>query len=336
MDPALVPDFDNLPKVEGQPQGCTWGLFDKDGNKDVLGTLNFLTPNVVAAAAAEVKDGVSISLNWPLNAVKIPITGRKPPVHRPMHLNEVGVDCEIFDEELELNTQASSQWDSQCHFTVNGIAYNGLRASLEDFSVQSTAENTLPTVDQWHARGAIAGRGVFIDWKRYHEHITGTPYHPLDGYRITAEDLEKAAKHQGVEFKYGDILIVRTGFTEMLEAPTPEDMAKFQAAKLSGVHGTEETARWLWNHRFAAVAGDAIAFEALPPVKPNGTVGKMEDLVLHRWLLNQFGMPIGELWDLRALSEYCKRTGRYSFLLTSVPLNHPGLIASPSNALALF
>lgn len=64
MDPSSVPDFDNLPKVEGQPQGCAWGVFDKDGKKDVFGTLNFLTPQIVAAAAAEVKDGVSISLKY--------------------------------------------------------------------------------------------------------------------------------------------------------------------------------------------------------------------------------------------------------------------------------
>ena len=47
-------------------------------------------------------------------------------------------------------------------------------------------------------------------------------------------------------------------------------------------------------------------------------------------------MPIGELWDLKELSTYCKKTGRYSFMLTSAPLNHPGLVASPPNALAIF
>lgn len=49
-----------------------------------------------------------------------------------------------------------------------------------------------------------------------------------------------------------------------------------------------------------------------------------------------FGLPIGELWDLKELAAYCKKTGRYSFMLTSVPLNHPGLVASPPNALAIF
>lgn len=57
-----LPDFDELPKVEGMPQGCAWGVFDEDGKKDLLGTLNLLTPDVVKAAAAEVKEGVSISL----------------------------------------------------------------------------------------------------------------------------------------------------------------------------------------------------------------------------------------------------------------------------------
>ena len=47
-------------------------------------------------------------------------------------------------------------------------------------------------------------------------------------------------------------------------------------------------------------------------------------------------MPIGELWDLKALSEHCAKVGRYTFLLTSSPLNVPGSIGSPPNALAIF
>lgn len=57
-----LPDYDDLPPVEGMPKGCAWGLFDKDGKKDVYGTLNLLTPEVVKEAGAEIRDGVSISL----------------------------------------------------------------------------------------------------------------------------------------------------------------------------------------------------------------------------------------------------------------------------------
>lgn len=46
------------------PQGCAWGLFDKDGKKDVLGTINLLTPDVVKAALAEARDGISMSLKY--------------------------------------------------------------------------------------------------------------------------------------------------------------------------------------------------------------------------------------------------------------------------------
>lgn len=57
-----VPKFDDLPPVPGMPQGCAWGVFDRDGKKDTWGTLNLLTPSVVKAAAAEIQDGVSVSL----------------------------------------------------------------------------------------------------------------------------------------------------------------------------------------------------------------------------------------------------------------------------------
>lgn len=32
------PDFDQLPSVPGQPQGCLWGFFDRGGKKDELGS----------------------------------------------------------------------------------------------------------------------------------------------------------------------------------------------------------------------------------------------------------------------------------------------------------
>lgn len=79
-----------------------------------------------------------------------------------------------------------------------------------------------------------------------------------------------------------------------------------------------------------------IAFEHIPPKKPDGSEGSVAELVLHQYFLALFGMPIGELWDLKALSEKSKELGRYSFLLTSVPLNVPGGIGSPPNALAVF
>lgn len=57
-----LPPFDEIPVQKGVPQGATWGLWDKDGQKDELGTLNLLTPQVIKEAAEEVREGISISL----------------------------------------------------------------------------------------------------------------------------------------------------------------------------------------------------------------------------------------------------------------------------------
>ncbi|KAJ3555255.1 hypothetical protein NPX13_g10392 [Xylaria arbuscula] len=342
-----VPDFDNLPAVKGMPQGCAWGVFDKDGEKDLLGTLNLLTTDVVKAAYAEARDGVSVSLNWPLNAMGFPMPGRMQPIHKQVTLKEIGLsEGKGWDDEIHFNTQLSSQWDSLVHWhhQPSGLAYNGIEVTKEGLAASNTAANKTPTLDHWHAAGGLVARGVLIDYKEWAENKaraegkTGDDAvaHPLDGHRITVEEIETIAKDQGVEFKRGDILIVRTGLTEYLQAPTPEVFAKLAGQKISGVHGTVETARWLWNKHFAAVAGDAWAFEALPPLKEDGEIASHVDLVLHPWLLAMFGMSIGELWDLRALSAHCKASGRYSFLLTSAPLNIPGLIGSPPNALAIF
>lgn len=57
-----LPDFKDLPAVKGMPHGCAWGLFDKDGKRDNVGTLNLLTPEVVMEAKKEIQTGVSVAL----------------------------------------------------------------------------------------------------------------------------------------------------------------------------------------------------------------------------------------------------------------------------------
>lgn len=58
------PKYDNLPLlyVNGREKRCAWRAFDKTSKKDVFGCLNKVTPEVVAKAALEVRDGISISL----------------------------------------------------------------------------------------------------------------------------------------------------------------------------------------------------------------------------------------------------------------------------------
>ena len=222
--------------------------------------------------------------SWSMNGMdKITASGRKHAVHNFLSLDKGGfMSCSGWDDEVEFNTQCSSQWDSLAHYhhQPTKLAYNGVectQAALEEAAAAKTAGNALPTLDHWHARGCLVGRGVLIDFKQYADDV-GIDFLATGGYRITTEELERAAAHQGVEFQPGDILLVRTGFTESVDAIDPDQIRGSEGIQLSGVHGTEDTAKWLWNKRFAAAASDSAAFEAFPPLKPDGSVTGMDGL----------------------------------------------------------
>jgi kynurenine formamidase len=88
-------------------------------------------------------------------------------------------------------------------------------------------------------------------------------------------------------------------------------------------------AEWLWDGRVAAVAADNLALESFP------LPSDFPDDSLHGWLLAAFGMPIGELFALDELAEACALARQWSFYFTSAPLNVPGGVGSPGNALAV-
>jgi hypothetical protein len=144
----------------------------------------------------------------------------------------------------------------------------------------------MPTLDHWHEHGGLVARGILIDFKAWYEQKalaegksgTDAICHPFGGHRITVADIEAVAKDQDVEFRAGDVLIVRTGMTDVLSAPTDPDLAMLKRGQLSGVAGSTAMAKWLWNQHFSAVAGDSIAFEALPPLKENGESADLTDL----------------------------------------------------------
>jgi len=210
-----VPDFDSLPKVKGMPQGCCWGIFDKDGKKDHLGTLNYLTPDVVKEAVSEVKEGVSVSLNWPIGAIKTPGFGRKGLDHKVLDFMDSPFKIHGFDDEVSFNTQCSSQWDSLCHFAhqPTGLSYNGVKPTAEglvqDFGTFDH-EKALPTLNHWHESGGLVARGVLLDYVAYAE-AKGIKYSPFENHPINVDTLEAMAKHQGTTFKHGDVLLVRCG-----------------------------------------------------------------------------------------------------------------------------
>lgn len=119
----------------------------------------------------------------------------------------------------------------------------------------------------------MVARGVLIDYKKYAD-TQGIEVDLFNNDKITIADIEKIAESQGVEFKFGDVLIVRSGFTEALGEMTGEEQTEaLSSYRACGVEGTEKAAKWFWNNHFSAVAGDMIAFEHIPPII-NGKEGE--------------------------------------------------------------
>ncbi|HWJ39609.1 MAG TPA: cyclase family protein [Candidatus Limnocylindrales bacterium] len=314
-----IPSYDELPVRAGAPAGAAWGVF---GDDDEVGTINLLTPERVVAATSSIRTGKVFALNLPINIPDPPLFTRG----KHTHTVKIFPNAEfVLDDFLDnFYPQASSQWDALAHVKhpIHG-AYNGIP------DIQMTGRGgTRLGIDNLARRG-IAGRGVLADVARYYDRVgksinfTKSESIPLDDVKATLED-------EGVELQDGDILLIRIGWTKFYlsaSAAIKEELAK--ETVVPGIEGSERTARWLWDNHLAAVASDSPALEALP--KPAGE--EMEFLHFH--MLAFFGMPIGEMWNLEGLAEDCAADGNYDFFLTSAPLNIPGGVGSPPNALAI-
>src|ERR1700761_9828527 len=88
-------------------KGSAWGLFDVNGVPDELGTLNLLTPAVVARAGQEIKAGKSVALNWGLDKLHEPGFGRSVLKHEFVDWRKKpDYPFYSYDDEITINTQS--------------------------------------------------------------------------------------------------------------------------------------------------------------------------------------------------------------------------------------
>ncbi|ETW85097.1 hypothetical protein HETIRDRAFT_438158 [Heterobasidion irregulare TC 32-1] len=327
----VLPSFDELPHFK-EYSGCAWDVW---GPNDQLGTVNLLTDDLVKQAAQEeIRTGRAVSLNWPLNFPEKPLFGRREP-HIRSFLKH---DTPVRDDEILINTQSGTQWDGLKHFPIlkHEMLYTGVPVrSL------TTGQFAMPDpmdvdpeliklgIHNWAQHG-ICGRGVFLDLVRYYtKSNTSLPYDPWTTHGISVGDLEACAREQGVTFRRGDILILRVGFIQRYNSASQAERNGLagKPETFAGIEQSDDMKRFIWNNHFAAVASDQPALESWPPKGGE---------YLHETFLSLWGMPIGELFDLEALSKICADTGRYTFFFSSWPLNILGGTASPPNAAAYF
>lgn len=314
-----------------------WGRW---GDDDELGTLNLITAEKVAQAAATVRRGKVFALGGDFGSAgpQGAFQFRQNPTHvmtvdggdaqtlvryGPQWLrNSVAHEVAEFfvdnpfrfnDDMIVMPLQAASQWDALSHVYYDDKLYNGFPAS----SVTSFGAFHCG-IDKVDVKG-ITSRGVLLDVVRHRgEEVFCAPGKP-----ITPAELDDIVAAQQVTITPGDIVVVHTGWwTRFLSNGDGAEPG-------SGLHWT--CASWLHDHDVAAVAADNLMVEDPDPAQ--GVEGTF--LPMHMLCLRDMGLMLGEYWDLTALSADCAADRVYEFQLIAPPLRVIGAVGSPVNPIAI-
>ena len=304
-----------------------WGRW---GDDDEIGTINFITNEVVKEATKCVISGKRFSLAFPLQqkgGLQLgSMPGRVNPLRTMIQLNTPVIgDPTLFctsDDVVTMGLQAATHWDGLCHASWNGKIYGGRDASTITYDGASVCGIEKIT--------SLTSRGVLLDIASLYglEELPG-------GHAISYQDCLNAEKKQGVEVRSGDILLLRTG---MMAKAKRGDVAGYGSgtqienspmpAFPGGGLGAGE---FFFDREIAAVATDTITFEVMPwDPKVVGAI-----LPIHCINLVMMGLTQGQNWDLEELSTDCQNDGKWDFLLEASPQPFVGGIGSPVNPIAI-
>jgi kynurenine formamidase len=170
----------------------------------------------------------------------------------------------------------------------------------------------------------MQGRGVLLDL---------VAHYGIERRAIGYEQLMHVIKEDGIEIESGDMLLLRTGYSELLlEMNGSPDMDVLNT-HCCGIDGRDERLlQFITDSGISALAADNYAVE-LYPATPVDDV-KHPLLPLHHHCLFKLGLPLGELWYLRDLAVWLRDHNRTRFMLTAPPLRLPGALGSPVTPIA--
>ncbi|MEU6867603.1 cyclase family protein [Streptomyces sp. NPDC046876] len=287
------------------------------GDERRRGALAHLTPERVAAAAAGVRQGRTVSLAAPIETWAGP-DDPQPAVHRLIapiapiapETGAPGVHFALDRFAMNVHGDAHTHLDALCHVVFDGELHGGLPEGR--LTAGGARGITLDLV-----RDGIVGPGVLLDVPR----LRGVPWlEPGDS--VTADDLTAAEEEQGVRVEPGDLLLVRVGHRRRRGERGAWDAAHARA----GLHPAGM--RLLAERRVAVLGSDGNNDTAPSPV--TGVPFPVHVLALHA-----LGMHLMDYLDLEGLARACAELGRWRFLCAVAPLRLPGATGSPVNPIAV-
>lgn len=297
-----------------------WGKWGED---DQIGTLNYITSDVVQYAATLAKTGKVFNLALPVEPESPSGGPRYGRINRYMVTIGKGdgqyEDPGLAEDHLFVPVHGPTHWDGLAHIFGDGKLYNGYEAKTH-VTWRGALKDGIH-----HAASKIVTRGVLIDIARYKE-VKWLE----SGCAVTPQDIEKAAERQGVSFRSGDAILIRTGYISRWHD-------EGRAAFYDGSPGIGwETSQWLKQIQAAVVAVDNMEVEVVPAEAGSAAkIGQSWGMPIHYELLRNQGMMIGDWFWLDELAEDCARDGVYEFLFAAPPLNILNGSGSPANPLAI-
>jgi kynurenine formamidase len=294
-----------------------WGRW---GSDDERGTLNFLTPERVTAAAALVTEGITISLGHDL-ALVATSEHPAPAEHRMLahggqrHSNNIpGYEACRDYLATDIHGTGITHIDALSHMFVAGQMYNGLSPSLvtESGAIRNSIMPAAP---------GVAGRGVLLDIPLRR----GVPYLGLDDV-VTIDDLEAAESAHGVTVGEGDVLIISTG-RDALRAERGEPHAP-NVEGMAGLH--PECIDWIRERSPSVLGSDGVS-DRLPLLDSDRW-----PFPVHQIGITAMGLYLVDSMRLDQLAATCGDLGRWSFMVAIAVLRIPGGTGCPINPLAMF
>ncbi|MFF2164436.1 cyclase family protein [Streptomyces sp. NPDC058175] len=320
-----LPTYQELLKRTDAPAGSSWHLFTGQPER---GMAEFAGPEQVRRAAACVREGRAISLDYALDAFDPPMAkARGLPEHRI-----TAKHTEARDDVLDnFYLQATTQVDGLRHRRASGHGfYNG----VPDEEIASGRPRL--GVQLW-AQTPLAGRGLLVDIDGYLRD-QGTPLDHTTGPALAPHHIEAALAAQNCRVEHGDLVLVHTGWARwFLTADAAIRAEVREARRVTGFAQSRAFTAWCWDHHIALMATDTFAVEVLPALPTSDFLvsAPEDDGMMHQELIAKLGLPLGELWDLTELAADCRATGRWDSLVTVKPLHLTGGVGSPANATAL-
>ena len=319
--PPSMPDADDGGEArlrEAAERYCNWGKWGED---DQVGTLNYITAEMVVEASRLVRRGKVISL---LVALDTELQLGSPGVEAAdLHtdgevadaLVELGHEALTVEDDdvLFLATQGATQWDALAHIFYDSRMWNGYDCRL--VSSMGAERNDIAQY-----RDRIVGRAVLLDIPR---HLGIDWCEP--GHAIGPETLEAVIADQGVAVGRGDILLLRFGHNAQCRAAG--SWGSYAGGDAPGLGF--DTLGWIQDREISAVASDTWGVE----VRPNEL--SFVNQPWHRVALPQMGLCVGEIFDLEALAADCATDGVYEMFFCANPLPVIGSVGGPINPTAI-